>query len=104
MSRGLHTLLLLDPPVLGKNGLTISQAINKILNVHPSLANKIVVGAARVGAPTQEVKAGRMQVLEKHDFGSPPHTLVFVGRLHFMEAEALQAFCGATQTDLEDLI
>ena len=30
-----------------------------------------------------------MKELQKYDFGSPPHSLIFLGKLHFMEADAL---------------
>ena len=33
--------------------------------------------------------------LLEFDFGEPPHSLIFLGELHFMEAEALMAFAGA---------
>jgi len=32
-----------------------------------------------------------------HDFGDPPHTLVFPAKLHFMEAEALITLAGAPE-------
>ena len=43
-------------------------------------------------------KIGRLEKLSKlikYDFGKPPHTLVFPGKLHFMEAEALVELAGA---------
>jgi diphthamide biosynthesis methyltransferase len=41
------------------------------------------------------VKAGKVSELANWDFGEPPYVLIFPGQLHFVEAEALQAFCGA---------
>jgi diphthine synthase len=35
--------------------------------------------------------------LLKHDFGEPPHTLLFIGKLHFMEAEALITLADAPE-------
>jgi len=32
-----------------------------------------------------------------YDFGVPPHTLIFPGKLHFMEAEALITLAGAPE-------
>jgi diphthamide biosynthesis methyltransferase len=33
-----------------------------------------------------------------HDFGGPPYSLIFPGKLHFMEAEALKVLGGAPET------
>ena len=41
------------------------------------------------------VKAGYIEEIINHDFGAPPHTLIFVGKLHFMEAEALMVLADA---------
>jgi diphthine synthase len=38
-----------------------------------------------------------------HDFGNPPHTLVFPGELHFVEAEALVALADAPKKVLEKI-
>lgn len=103
-SRGLHTLLLLEPDIGGRTGITISKAIDRIITAWPELSDRVVVGAARIGALDEDVKAGKMRTLERHDFGLPPHSLVVVGRLHFMEAQALEVFCGANKAELENSI
>ena len=64
----------------------------------------MAVGIARAGAENCVVKAGTLKKLEKYDFGGPPHTLIFPGKLHFMEAEALKFFAGATEESLKELI
>ena len=51
-----------------------------------------------------KIKAGRVGRLQSYDFGSPPHSIVIPGRLHFMEAEALQVLAGAERSDLENNI
>jgi diphthine synthase len=43
------------------------------------------------------VKAGLVKELLRYDFGDPPYTVIIPGPLHFMEGEALVAFCGATK-------
>jgi diphthine synthase len=45
--------------------------------------------------------AGFMKDILKRDFGLPPHTLVFPGKLHFMEAEALVTLAEAPKKILE---
>jgi diphthine synthase len=41
------------------------------------------------------VRADRVERLREIDFGSPPHVLIVPGKLHFVEAEALEVFAGA---------
>ena len=43
------------------------------------------------------VKAGYVRDLINYDFGEPPHSIVFPGKLHFMEAEALIVLAGAPE-------
>ncbi len=100
-TRGLHTLILLDVrPELSKQ-LTIGDAAARLVGADPAFENWVGVGAARVGAEDQFVRSARLGRLGKEDFGKIPHCLVIPGRLHFMEAEALKAFCGAKDADLE---
>jgi len=57
----------------------------------------LVVGFARAGSKKPRVKAGYVREIVNCEFGAPPHTLVFPGKLHFMEAEALVVLAGAPQ-------
>jgi diphthine synthase len=100
-TRGLHTLLLLDVTDSTEGPLTITNAVLKLTTGRRDLEDYFSVGAARVGANDEVVKAGRMSKLKDYDFGGPPHCLVVVGKLHFMEAEALSVFCSADQADME---
>ena len=59
--------------------------------------NTLVVGIARAGSRDPTVKAGYIKEVITHNFGVPPHSLVFPGKLHFMEAEALITFAGAPE-------
>ena len=61
----------------------------------------LVVGVARAGSPSPTVKAGFVQEVLEFDFGAAPHTLIFPGKLHFMEAEALVALGDAPKQVLE---
>ena len=101
-SRGLHTLLLLDVKVDDGRQLTIPRAIEKIARARPEMNELLVVGAARLGARDEKVKVAKMKTLIQEDFGDPPHSVVAVGKLHFMEAEALKILNGAQETDLLD--
>ncbi len=103
-NRGLHTLLLLDVNVEAKRQMTIPEAVAEMVRVDPPLGGRLAVGVARLGAKDQLVKASKMRFLKNQDFGSAPHSIVVVGKLHFLEAEALRVFCGAQDRDLEGRI
>jgi len=107
MLRGLHTLVLLDVEAEGKSYMTIGDALKILLEVESLRGENVVlnktlaVGVARVGSISPVVRAGRVEDLLTHDFGSPPHSLVFPGKIHFMEAEALVVLAGAERSMLK---
>lgn len=91
----LHTLCLLDMKAEEKCYMTIKDGLQLLLAVeeekkkHVVTLNTLVVGIARAGSTTPVAKAGYIGTVMDYDFGSPPHTLIFPSRLHFIEAEAL---------------
>ncbi len=103
-ARRLHTLLLLELKVDEKTQLTIRSALAKLASADSAIREWLTVGVARLGSIDQQVRAARFSRLAKIDFGPVPHSLVFPGKLHFMEAEALKAFAGASEEDLEGSI
>lgn len=101
MASGLHSLVLLEVDVEGKRHVSISEAL-KLLRAFSErreesaiTASTLVVGAARLEAPDMVVKAGTVEEVGRWNFGGPPFVMVFPGKLHFVEAEALHVFCGA---------
>jgi len=92
---GLHTLCLLDIKADEKRYLSIRESVNLLLKIEEKKKKKIVtmktlgVGIARAGSNNPTVKAGFVMELVNYDFGEPPHSIIFPGKLHFMEAEAL---------------
>jgi len=98
---GLHTLCLLDLKVDEKRFLSVKEALVLLLEIERKKRKRVVtpstlaVGAARVGSDEPVLKAGYVKRLLSCDFGEPPHSLIILGQLHFMEAEALVAFAGA---------
>jgi len=103
---GLHTLCFLDIKAEEKLCMTIREGL-EILGKIESVKKEgvvtpktLVVGVARAGSETPEVKAGFLNEIVKHEFGDPPHTLVFPGKLHFTEAEALITLAKAPQSIL----
>ena len=94
-SLGLHTLCLLDVKAEEKRSMTIREGLKMLLEVEERRKQRVAtpetltVGVARAGSKNPKVKADFLKDLSNHDFGGPPHSIVFPGRLHFMEAEAL---------------
>jgi diphthine synthase len=98
---GLHSLVLLEIDVENKTYISIPTALKQLLTFSESQSDsgitsgRLVVGVARLEAPDMIVKAGKVSEVMQTDFGGPPYVLVFPGKLHFIEAEALHLFCGA---------
>ncbi len=101
---GLHTLCFLDIRAEEKRCMSIKEALEALLTIEKTRHRRLVtsstvaVGIARAGSTAPIVKADRVERLMKFDFRGPPHSLVFLGRLHFMEAEALMTLAGAPKT------
>jgi diphthine synthase len=97
---GLHTLVLLEIDVENNRHVTIREALKSIVCNQPEKASTVgsgtlVVGIARLESPDMIVKAGTVTDLARTEFGEPPYVLIIPSRLHFMESEALELFCGA---------
>jgi len=101
LSRGLHTLVLLD--IRADKGLLMTA--NEGLGLLAGLERRkrggllgpeaLVCVVARAGSESPVVRAGPLARLEREDFGPPHHSIVVPGKLHFMEAEALVELAGA---------
>ena len=100
---GLHSLILLEVDVENERRVTIPEAIQRLLasSMHKQdpliKAESLLVGVVRVEATDMVVKAGTAAELVEFDFGAPPHCLILPNKLHFVEAEALEQFCGASK-------
>lgn len=101
---GLHTLCLLDVKVEENRYMEIHEGLESLLKIEEKRKEKIVtmdklvVGIARAGSNNPTVKAGFLKDLLNYDFGHPPHSIIFPGKLHFMEAEALIVLAGASDS------
>ncbi len=101
LASGLHSLVLLEMDVENKRHITIPKALEQLLGVSKRrskttiAAETLAVGIARLEAPDMKVQAGTVSELVQTDFGEPPYVAIFPGQLHFVEAEALEQFCGA---------
>ncbi len=105
---GLHTLCFLDIKTEERKYLGIQNAIGALEQVETYKKKlliteaTLVIGLARIGSIKPVAKAENISVLRHFDFGDPPYTMIFPGKLHFMEAEALVYLCGAPVTLVED--
>jgi diphthine synthase len=101
LSRGLHSLLLLEVDVERGKYLSINEALNLLLkmetarNMKVFMKDRLVIGLARIGSPRPTVRCDSITSLTRFDFGPPPHTLIVPGDLHFMEANTLVKLFGA---------
>ena len=100
--RGLHTLLLLDVQAGKSSQLTIRDAVAKMIAADHVMSDRLAVGVARLGSRDEKIKASKMKTLIEEDFGNAPHSIVVVGKPHFVEAEALEVLCGASKEDLRE--
>jgi diphthine synthase len=100
---GLHTLCLLDIKTQEKRYLSIHDGLNALLRVEERrkrnevTLDTLAVGIARAGSKNPTTKADSVRNLLNQDFGESPQCLIFPGRLHFMEAEALITFASAPE-------
>jgi diphthine synthase len=100
---GLHTLCFLDIKAEEKRYMTIRDGLEALLATEKQkrkqvvTSDTLVIGIARAGSRNPTVKADYVKDMIKYNFGTPPHTLVFPGKLHFMEAEALVTLAEAPE-------
>jgi len=104
---GLHTLCLLDLRVEEKRFMSVREALELLLKIEGKRKEEVVtmdtfvVGIGRAGSSDPTVKAGLLKEVLSYDFGQPPHSMIFPGKLHFMEAEALIVLAGAPKRTME---
>jgi diphthine synthase len=96
LSLGLHTLFLLDLNPEEYKFMSVGDALRYLLKIELKRNEKVIseksicVGCARVGTETQVVKAGTVKDILKHDFGKGVQCLIIVGKMHFVEEDALK--------------
>lgn len=96
MKMGLHSLVLLDIQDDKKSYMTANEGIELLIEMEKKRKEQIinddtlVCVVARAGSIKPTISAGRLINLKNKDFGPPLHTLVFPGKIHFIEKEALE--------------
>ena len=96
---GIHTMLPLEYSQDGGFFLDPKDALDGLIQTENGQRRNVldsstfVIVASRVGLCNQEIKCGNISGMLKAEFGSPPHTVIVPGRLHFTEADALRITC-----------
>jgi diphthine synthase len=96
LERGLHTLLLLDVKDDQRRYMSISEAIDIMLELEKHNTKGVFtektkcVGISRLGGDTK-IRLAYARDLKKEDFGKPPHVLIVPAELHFSEEEFLKS-------------
>jgi len=101
---GLHTLCFLDMEAEERRYMTIKEGLATLRILEKKRRERIitdemlVVGIACAGSNNPIVKAGRLRDVIDHDFHMLPHSLIFPGKLHFVETDALIELANAPES------
>lgn len=101
LSRGLHTLVLLDLRLDEGIAMTINEAVDimirlekeycsSISNCRPVLEDTLGIACVQLGTDNQVVKADLLPKLRDYDYPSPPHSIIVAGDLHPVELELVR--------------
>lgn len=107
LSRGLHTLLLLDYRAEEGRWMTVREGLEYLASIEKRRGEgvahegRLVVGLAGVGGCDVEVYGGSLKRMLSQKFTLKPQTIIVPGSLHFMEAEALKAVAGVKPEELK---
>ncbi|ABL78091.1 diphthine synthase [Thermofilum pendens] len=95
VSRGLHTIFLLDIRADEGRYMLFREASELLLRLEERFQenvvdeNTLVIGVARATAEDEKVFAGRISEAINADLGNAPHTLIVPGELHDSEIDFL---------------
>lgn len=98
--RGLHTLLFLDIKAEKEGYMTANQGMRVMLEIEEKrkegvfTEDTLCAALGSVGSDECVLKAGKVKDLIKKYFGPLPHSIVVLGKLHFIEEEYLKVFAG----------
>lgn len=98
---GLHSLLLLDIGMRANEAMKILLEMEKIKKERVVDESSLIVVIARISSSDALAKAGEIKDLINEDFGKIPHSIIFPGKLHFMEAKALVKIANAPKKIIE---
>jgi len=90
LSKGMHTLFLLDLNPRERKFVSIVDAVDYLLK--HGMEDRICVGCCKLGTPDAVIKAWKARQLLKENFKEFPQCLIVPGKMHFVEEEFLQGF------------
>jgi diphthine synthase len=99
-----HTLVLLDINLLTKDFLSVTEAIDILLELEEKKQEKVftsdsrIIGLAKIGYNTEKISFGLPKDVKAYswrEIGPPQALIVCADYLHFAEREALQVLWGA---------
>ncbi len=104
---GLHTLVLLDT-LEGERTLKVNEGLKILEKIEEKRKEgvirerRLVIGLSDLGSESEIIKAGYVKDLIEEDFPGKCQCMIFPGKLHFLEAEALVELAGAPEEILGD--
>lgn len=104
--RGLHSLVLLDLNRESKSYMTIREGLEYFLTLEEKRKERVIsphrlaIAVTGIGSSTPLIKGDQIKRLLAVEFMTLPHTLIFPGKLHFMEVETLKTFCSTPEDAL----
>lgn len=107
LSRGLHTLMLLDYDAEKGRWMTVREGLQYLLKLEEKRGEgvaspqRLALGLAGVGGFNVEIKGGPIAKLARACFRLKPQTIIIPGILHFVEAEALKVLAGISEEELK---
>lgn len=109
LNNGMHTLVLLDIDEQAGKFMRGGEALKLLLKMEEEKGKRImgkdtlacVLGS--VGSEDPVVRAGYIGDLVNENFGEGLHCLIIPGKLHFIEAEALEGLAGAPKEILDSV-
>lgn len=105
---GLHTLILLD--IKPDRLMTANEGMKILLRIEEEKKEKVITQdtlmcvVARAGSDDCLTSVDYVKALLNKDFGTPMHSLVIPGKLHFMEEEALVKLANAPESIIKEPI
>lgn len=99
---GLHSLLLLDIEMSANEAIKILLEMEEIKKDKIFDENSLIVVLARISSGDAIARADEIKNLINEDFGKPPHSIIFPGRLHYMEAKALVKIANAPEKIIKE--
>lgn len=106
LSRGLHTLILLDYDAEKDRWMTVKEGLQYLLLLEERCRERVAgperlaLGLAGVGGADVEIRGGTIGRLIKAEFRLKPQTIIVPGSLHFVEVEALKVLAGVSEEEL----